>query len=87
MCQININELEAKINNSTKDEFLLELEGTINEVIKISNMKILIDTDYIKIYSQDKEKMKLNKHQIMRIEGKSGEYIISFDSMQKAKIK
>ena len=50
-------------------------------------MKILIDTDYIKIYSQDKEKMKLNKHQIMRIEGKSGEYIISFDSMQKAKIK
>ena len=30
MCQININELETKINNSTKDEFLLELEGTIN---------------------------------------------------------
>ena len=38
MCQININELETKINNITKDEFLLELEGTINEVIKISNI-------------------------------------------------
>lgn len=87
MCQINIKELETKINNSTKDEFLLELEGTINEVIKISNMKILIDTDYIKIYSQDKEKIKLNKHQIMKIEEKNGEYIISFDSIQKAKIK
>lgn len=87
MCQININELETKINNSTKDEFLLELEGTINEVIKISNMKIFIDTDYIKIYSQDKEKIKLNKHQIMKIEEIDEEYIISFDSMQKAKIK
>lgn len=87
MCQININELETKINNSSKNEFLVELEGTIDEVIKISNMKILIDTNYIKIYSQDKEKMKLNKHQIMRIEEKNGEYIISFDSMQKAKIK
>ena len=87
MCQINIKELETKINNSTKDEFLLELEGTINEVIKISNMKIFIDTDYIKIYSQDKEKIKLNKHQIMKIEEIDEEYIISFDSMQKAKIK
>ena len=87
MCQININELEIKINNSSKNEFLVELEGTINEVIKISNMKILIDTNYIKIYSQDKEKMKLNKHQIMKIEEKNEEYNISFDSMQKAKIK
>lgn len=87
MCQININELEIKINNSSKNEFLVELEGTINEVIKISNMKILIDTNYIKIYSQDKEKMKLNKHQIMKIEEIDEEYIISFDSMQKAKIK
>ena len=87
MCQININELETKINNSSKNEFLVELEGTIDEVIKISNMKILIDTNYIKIYSQDKEKIKLNKHQIMKIEEKNEEYIISFDSIQKAKIK
>ena len=50
-------------------------------------MKIFIDTDYIKIYSQDKEKIKLNKHQIMKIEEIDEEYIISFDSMQKAKIK
>ena len=87
MCQININELEIKINNSSKNEFLVELEGTINEVIKISNMKILIDTNYIKIYSQDKEKMKQNKHQIMKIEEKNDEYNRSFDSIQKAKIK
>ena len=84
MNKISIDDLEKILNNK---DVIIELTGIINYNIEIKNLKIKKDIDNIIMFSKDVKILKVDRHQIMRIECIDGEYFIYFDSMQKIKIK
>lgn len=89
MKQINIKELKKQINYNYGSTALIKLEGVINTRMKIKNIEIGTDKNYIIIFDK-KDRTKnilLNRHQIMKIEETINEtYDIKFDLMQDVKI-
>lgn len=81
---VHIYELIEKINNKN---LILYCEGIITTNIKIEKAQILKNNDSLDIYENTKEKVKINIHQIMKIEKISNkEYIIQFDGLQLIKV-
>ncbi len=89
MKQISIEKLQNDINNNQKGIYSIKLEGIISTEIQIQNLKIQEEKDIIILKNGERQEkyIKINKHQIMKIEENKEEYIIKFDSMQNIKIK
>ena len=80
-----ISEIDAK----KKSKFIIEFNGIINMKRKIKSIEIYEDEDNINIVDREdtEEKIKLLKHQIMKIEKRKNEYILKFDTLQNIEIK
>lgn len=60
-----VDELIEKLN---KKDIILYCEGIITTNIKIEKAQIIKNEDSLDIYENTKEKVKINIHQIMKIE-------------------
>lgn len=81
--RLSIEELVNKLIENKDENFLLKCEGMITVEFDIKLLKINRDKDYLIIKYGEEKEIKLNTHQIAKIE-KLGEktYIIRFDSLQ-----
>ena len=91
MKMIDIKTLISEIDAKKKSKFIIEFNGIINMKRKIKSIEIYEDEDEDNINIVDREdteeKIKLLKHQIMKIEKRKNEYILKFDTLQNIKIK
>ena len=89
MPRITNEELIENLNCLNNKTIEINLEGTITTSIKLNIEKTTKTKDYISIIDKEnKQNIKLNLHQIMKIEVISNnEFIIYFDNLQTIKIK
>lgn len=89
MKMIDTKTLIREIDAKKKSKFIIEFNGIINMKRKIKSIEIYEDEDNINIVDREdtEEKIKLLKHQIMKIEKRKNEYILKFDTLQNIKIK
>lgn len=89
MKMIDTKTLIREIDDKKKSKFIIEFNGIINMKRKIKSIEIYEDEDNINIVDREdtEEKIKLLKHQIMKIEKRKNEYILKFDTLQNIEIK
>jgi len=89
MKMIDTKTLIREIDAKKKSKFIIEFNGIINMKRKIKSIEIYEDEDNINIVDREdtEEKIKLLKHQIMKIEKRKNEYILKFDTLQNIEIK
>lgn len=89
MKMIDTKTLIREIDAKKKSKFIIEFNGIINLKRKIKSIEIYEDEDNINIVDREdtEEKIKLLKHQIMKIEKRKNEYILKFDTLQNIEIK
>jgi len=89
MKMIDTKTLIREIDTKKKSKFIIEFNGIINMKRKIKSIEIYEDEDNINIVDREdtEEKIKLLKHQIMKIEKRKNEYILKFDTLQNIEIK
>ena len=68
MKMVNVKTLMYEINSKTNYEFIIKLEGIITAEIKVKNLKIEEEKDFLSFLDKDNnEIIKLLKYQIMKI--------------------
>ena len=89
MKMIDTKTLISEIDAKKKSKFIIEFNGIINMKRKIKSIEIYEDEDNINIVDREdtEEKIKLLKHQIMKIEKRKNEYILKSDTLQNIEIK
>ena len=87
MKMIDTKTLIREIDAKKKSKFIIEFNGIMKR--KIKSIEIYEDEDNINIVDREdtEEKIKLLKHQIMKIEKRKNEYILKFDTLQNIEIK
>ena len=71
MKMVNVKTLMYEINSKTNYEFIIKLEGIITAEIKVKNLKIEEEKDFLSFLDKDNnEIIKVLKYQIMKIEKK-----------------
>lgn len=73
---IKVKELEKILKEEFKEQLLIKITGMINVEIKIENIKISINREKLWLMNKNKEKIGINKHQIIAIDNDNKNSII-----------
>lgn len=64
---ITVNDLKNIIMEENKKSYIIEIEGLISTKVQINKCEILLNNDNVILFDEAKNKLSINRHQIVRI--------------------